>query len=112
MVDRPCLVIAVALVVSGLLHLGVFVVDDRPWAGPLSWRKPATFGLSFGLTLATVVWVTSYVVVAARTRAVLAVFMVDCVVEIAGITLQAWRSGAACGARWRSGRERHHAPTR
>lgn len=96
MVDRSCLVIAVALVVSGLLHLGVFVIDDRPWAGPLSWRKPATFGLSFGLTLATVVWVTSYVVVAARARAVLlAVLMVDCVVEVAGITLQAWRSGAA-----------------
>lgn len=61
-----------------MIHLGVFAFDDRPRAGPLSWRKPATFGLSFGLTLATVVWVTSYVVTA-RTRAVLlAVFAIDC----------------------------------
>ncbi len=85
-------VVAGALVLSGIVHLGVFALDDRPWHGPLSWRKPATFGLSFGLTLATVTWVTSYLRMAKRTRAVLlAVFAVDCVVEVAGITLQAWR---------------------
>ncbi len=38
------------LVSSGLFHLGVFLVDGGPWAGPLSWRKPVTFGISFGLT--------------------------------------------------------------
>jgi hypothetical protein len=36
------------LVASGLFHLTVFLVDGGPWAGPISWRKPATFGLSFG----------------------------------------------------------------
>jgi hypothetical protein len=90
--DRWLYVVAGVLVVSGLVHLGVFALDDRPWHGPLSWRKPATFGLSFGVTLATITWVTSYLLMAARTRAVLrAVFAVDCVVEVAGITLQAWR---------------------
>lgn len=90
--DRWLYAVAGVLVVSGLVHLGVFVLDDRPWHGPLSWRKPATFGLSFGLTLATITWVTSYLRIAERTRAVLlAVFAVDCVVEVAGITLQAWR---------------------
>jgi hypothetical protein len=90
--DRWLYVVAGVLVVSGLVHLGVFALDDRPWHGPLSWRKPATFGLSFGVTLATITWVTSYLRMAARTRAVLmAVFAVDCVVEVAGITLQAWR---------------------
>lgn len=59
---------------------------------PRHWRKPATFGLSFGLTLATVAWVTSYLRISARTRAVLlGVFAADCVAEVAGITVQAWR---------------------
>jgi hypothetical protein len=90
--DRWLYAVAGALVVSGLLHLGVFALDDRPWHGPLSWRKPATFGLSFGLTLATITWVTSYLRMSARTRALLlTVFAIDCIVEVAGITLQAWR---------------------
>jgi len=91
-VARACLLLAALLVVSGLVHLGVFFLDDRPWHGPVSWRKPFTFGLSFGVTLATVVWVTSYLRMPERTRRVLlVVFAVDCLVEVGGITLQAWR---------------------
>ena len=58
-VNRVCLLVAGILVISGLIHLGVFFVDDRPWGGPVYWRKPFTFGLSFGVTLASSVWVTS-----------------------------------------------------
>ena len=91
-VSRACLAVAVVLAASGVFHLGVFVLDDRPWQGPVSWRKPFTFGVSFGLTLATVVWVTSYLQVRSRTRALLlTVFAADCVLEVAGITVQAWR---------------------
>ena len=91
--DRWLYAVAAALVVSGLFHLGVFALDDRPWHGPLSWRKPTTFGLSFGVTLATITWVTASLRMPARLRArLLAVFAVDCVVEVAGITLQAWRN--------------------
>ncbi|MFC3575016.1 hypothetical protein ACFOZ0_17375 [Streptomyces yaanensis] len=80
------------LALSGLAHLLVFAVDGGPWYGPVSWRKPVTFGLSFGLTLIAVTWVTSYLRAGARTRAVLlVVFAADCVVEVAGITVQAWR---------------------
>lgn len=90
--DRWLYAVAGVLVLSGLVHLGVFALDDRPWTGPVSWRKPATFGLSFGLTLATITWVTSYLRMSMRTRLVLlVVFAVDCVVEVAGITVQAWR---------------------
>lgn len=89
---RTLLLISAALVASGLFHLLVFALDDRPWAGPLSWRKPSTFGLSFGATLASVVWVTGYLRMTERTRGVLlGIFAADCVVEVAGITLQAWR---------------------
>ncbi|MET8471118.1 hypothetical protein ABZY90_35095 [Streptomyces sp. NPDC006422] len=87
-----CYTVGAALVASGLAHLVVFAVDGGPWSGPVSWRKPITFGLSFGLTLMAITWVTSYLRIGARLRAVLlAVFAVDCVLEVAGITLQAWR---------------------
>jgi hypothetical protein len=80
------------LVVCGVVHLGVAVALPRPWDGPLSWRKPVTFGTSFGTVLAALTWVTSYLRLAPRTRAVLlGVFAADCVVEVAGITVQAWR---------------------
>ncbi|MGY5011628.1 hypothetical protein ACWDFR_20955 [Streptomyces sp. 900105755] len=90
--ERLCHVTGVLLVLSGLAHLGVFAVDGGPWYGPVSWRKPVTFGLSFGLTLMAVTWVTSYLRVGERLRTVLLlVFAADCVVEVGGITLQAWR---------------------
>ncbi|MFI0452965.1 hypothetical protein [Actinomadura sp. 6N118] len=80
------------LIAAGLFHLAVFVVDGGPWEGPVSWRKPATFGLSFGLTLITVTWVASYLPLGERLRNVLlGVFAADCFVEVGGITLQAWR---------------------
>ncbi|MFG2358174.1 hypothetical protein [Streptomyces sp. NPDC048521] len=91
-VDRLCHATGLFLVLSGLLHLVVFAVDGGPWDGPVSWRKPVTFGLSFGLTLIAITWVTSYLRVDARLRsALLLVFAVDCLVEVGGITLQAWR---------------------
>jgi hypothetical protein len=90
--ERLCHATGVLLVLSGLAHRVVFAVDGGPWDGPVSWRKPVTFGLSFGVTLIAVTWVTSYVRIGARPRAaLLAVLAADCVVEVGGITLQAWR---------------------
>jgi hypothetical protein len=87
-----CCATGALLVLSGCLHLLVFAVDGGPWDGPVSWRKPVTFGLSFGLTLIAITWVTSYLRMEARQRtALLVVFAADCVVEVGGITLQAWR---------------------
>ncbi len=53
---RAGFAVGALLAASGLLHLVVYAVDDRPWEGPLSWRKAVTFGLSFGLTLARRTW--------------------------------------------------------
>ena len=51
-----------------------------------------TFGLSFGTTLIAITWVSSYLRIGDRRRAVLlGIFAADCVVEVAGITVQAWR---------------------
>jgi hypothetical protein len=90
--DRICYVVSAVLFAGGLFHLGVQGVLGGPWDGPVSWRKPTTFGLSFGLTLATLTWVTSFVAFRGRLRArILAGFAVACVVEVVAITTQAWR---------------------
>jgi len=91
-IERACSLVAGVLVLAGLFHLGVLAATGGAWTGPVSWRKPTTFGLSFGLTLATITWVTSYLRVGDRVRRLLlGVFAVDCVAEVAGITVQAWR---------------------
>ncbi|MGH3375427.1 MAG: hypothetical protein ACRDP6_11860, partial [Actinoallomurus sp.] len=91
-VERVCYLVGAALIASGLFHLAVFALDGGPWEGPVSWRKPTTFGLSFGLTLITIAWVASFLRLGDRFRTVLlAVFAVACVAETAMITVQAWR---------------------
>ncbi|MCW2918785.1 MAG: hypothetical protein JWN52_6853 [Actinomycetia bacterium] len=91
-VERTCYLIGVALFLAGLFHLGVFAVDGGPWEGPVSWRKPTTFGLSFGLTLITITWVTSFVRLGDRARGgLLGLFAAACVLEVTFITVQAWR---------------------
>jgi hypothetical protein len=91
-VERACYLIGAALIASGLFHLAVFAVDGGPWEGPVSWRKPTTFGLSFGLTLITIVWVASFLHLGDHLRTVLlSVFAVACIGETALITVQAWR---------------------
>jgi hypothetical protein len=91
-VEKACYLIAAVLVLVGVAHLGVALALPRPWDGPLSWRKPVTFGVSFGTVLASITWVTSYLRMPDRRRTVLlAVFAADCVVEVTGITVQAWR---------------------
>jgi hypothetical protein len=90
--DRGACIVGALLLVSGLFHLAVLVISRGSWTGPLSLRKPATFGLSFGLTLISVTWVASFLRLSERARAVLLVaFTVACAVETALVTLQAWR---------------------
>src|SRR2546429_137917 len=91
-VERACYLIGGLLVASGLVHLVVFAVDDRPWEGPLSWRKAVTFGVSFGLTLITIAWVAALLRLSGRRHTwLLGAFAVACVSEVALVTLQAWR---------------------
>jgi hypothetical protein len=87
-VRRTSYAIAALLVLSGIVHLGVLLATHGSWYGPVSWRKPFTFGLSFGVTLATITWISSYV----RIRDwLLWAFAAACVLEVALITVQAWR---------------------
>lgn len=45
------------LIASGTFHVAVYLVDGGAWEGPLSWRKPIVFGLSFGITVLTMTWI-------------------------------------------------------
>ncbi|MET7328722.1 hypothetical protein [Nonomuraea sp. NPDC005650] len=88
--NRLWYLVGVLLMLAGLVHLGVFVVDGGPWEGAVSWRKPFTFGVSFGLSVLTLTWVSQFVRVRARPLLVGA-FAVASTLEVALITLQAWR---------------------
>lgn len=91
-VERVAYAVGAALFVSGLFHLAVYAVDGSSWQGPVSWRKPVTFGLSFGLTLVTAAWAMSFLRLGDRIRAwLLGVLTFACVVEVFGVSLQRWR---------------------
>jgi hypothetical protein len=90
--ERAAYVVGALLLVSGLIHLAILLIGGGSWRGPLSLRKPTTFGLSFGLTLTTIVWVASFLRLSDRARAMLlGVFTVACALETVLVTLQAWR---------------------
>jgi hypothetical protein len=89
-VERVAHAVAAALFLSGLVHVGVLLVTGRTWTGPLSLRKAATFGLSFGLTLTSVARAVSFLRLPARTLVIGALTAVS-VVETALVSLQAWR---------------------
>jgi hypothetical protein len=87
--------------VSGLIHLAILPIGGGSWQGTLSLRKPMTFGLSFGLTLITIVWVASFLRLSDRARVMLlGAFTVACALETALVTLQAWR-GVPSHSTWK-----------
>jgi hypothetical protein len=91
-IERIAYLIGALLILSGLIHLAVLLTSGGSWEGPLSLRKPTTFGLSFGLTLINVTWIASFVSLKDRARTLLVgIFAAACVLETFLISLQAWR---------------------
>ena len=85
----------VALLFSGCLHLLLWLAGEQAWEGPTSFRKPALFGISTGLTLWSCLWI-SYLLNPSpwlkwSTRLLTAALLV----EVGLITLQAWRGEAS-----------------
>jgi hypothetical protein len=84
--------VAALLFLSGLTHALVLLATGGSWQGPMSLRKAATFGLSFGLTLGTIAWTSSFLPLREKIRnRLLVIFMAACVLETALVSLQAWR---------------------
>ena len=91
-IDRAAYTVGGLLVLSGLVHLTVLLISGGSWQGPVSLRKPTTFGLSFGLTLINVTLIASLVSLSDRTRTLLVgVFAAACVLETFLVSMQAWR---------------------
>ena len=91
-VERAAYVVGTLLLVSGLIHLATLTIGAGTWTGPLSLRKPTTFGLSFGLTLVTIAWVSTFLPLGDRARTLLlGIFTVACAIETELVSLQAWR---------------------
>jgi hypothetical protein len=58
--QRLASLVGAGLILAGLAHAGLWALAGGSASGPLSWRKPTTFGLSFGLTTVTLAWVATY----------------------------------------------------
>jgi hypothetical protein len=85
-----------ALIVVGLAHLAAWLVVGGAWQGPVSFRKPATFGVSFGLTTITLAWVTGRLRVTGRTRwLLLGPLAAADATEVAWVAVQRWRGVAS-----------------
>lgn len=90
--EKVARTVGAALFLSGVVHAIVLIASGGSWLGPLSMRKAVTFGLSFGLTLASVAWATSFLTVRPRLRtALLGAFTAASVVEVVLVSMQAWR---------------------
>lgn len=82
---------ATILILSGLLHLSLFVRGNLSWEGPISPRKPALFGISAGLTIYSLAWCWN---VLRRDRQILRVCAAvswGLFFEVFLITIQYWR---------------------
>lgn len=83
------------LLLSGLVHTGVWLLDGGSWEGPLSWRKPILFGLSGGITTISVGWVLGLVRRWSLDGWLSFAFAGMILVEVFLITMQTWRGTAS-----------------
>jgi hypothetical protein len=86
---RTAVVVGVLLMAVGLAHGVAFGLVGGPWEGPLAWRKPFAFGVSFGLTTVTVAWVVSRLRVGLAARWwLLAPVATAATIEVAWVSVQ------------------------
>ncbi len=83
--------ISALLIGSGAFHLAKLAFDGADWAGPLSLRKPALFGISGGLTTWSIAWLMTQLRPRRYDRALANAIAIGLLTEVALITLQSWR---------------------
>lgn len=77
-----------ALVLLGILHVPVYLSGELPWGALVSWRKPILFGLSTGITCASLAWVLAHAQRSGRWLGT--ALALAALVEVAAITLLTW----------------------
>lgn len=90
--QRFAFLLGSAQILSGVVHFSLLFLTGSTWQGAVSFRKPASFGLSFGLTTITFGVVMGLV----RTQTwlkwiLLGTFSLAMVAEVFLVTLQFWR---------------------
>lgn len=94
--QRFAYVVGAALIVAGLAHLAAWLLVGGAWAGPVSFRKPTTFGISFGLTTITLAWVAGHLRISDRARwLLLGPLAVADTSEVVWVSVQRWRGVAS-----------------
>jgi len=91
----PWMIAGWILAASGALHLLVQLGAPMPWEGPVSWRKPILFGFSSALTAWSLGWVLARVKPRRADQALAWVGATELVLEVALISIQAWRGVAS-----------------
>jgi hypothetical protein len=87
--QRLAYVVGALLIVVGLVHAVIWLFVGGTIEGPLSWRKPTTFGVSFGLATITLAWVAQFLALSDRgLRATLVPVVVADSIEVAWVSLQ------------------------
>ncbi len=92
---RLALWLGVLLIVSGSVHLVAFAILGATWQGPLSFRKPALFGVSGGLTVWSMAWLMTQLRPRRLDRFLANALAIGLFVEVTLITIQYWRGVAS-----------------
>src|SRR5215207_2805748 len=94
--QRFAYVVGAALIAVGVGHLVGWLLIGGAWAGPVSFRKPTTFGVSFGLTTITLAWVAGHLRVSDRARwLLLGPLAVADAYEVVWVSIQRWRGAVS-----------------
>jgi hypothetical protein len=94
--QRLAYLVGGTLILVGLAHLAAWLAVGGAWQGPISFRKPTTFGISFGLTTITLAWVTGQLQITDRTRwLLLGPLALADTTEVAWVAVQRWRGVAS-----------------
>ena len=83
------------LVLSGLIHVFVWLILGGEWEGSVSWRKPILFVVSTGLTVLSVAWIYPKLRPRKWDSVLCGLFGFAMVAEVALITIQQWRGEAS-----------------
>jgi hypothetical protein len=94
--QRFACLVGAGLILVGLTHLAAWLLVGSAWAGPVSFRKPTTFGISFGLTTMTLAWVAGHLRVSGRTGwLLLGPLALADTSEVVWVSVQRWRGVAS-----------------
>ena len=88
--------LGVLFLASGLVHVGVWLAAGMPsLEGPVTWRKPITFGFSTGVLCLSIAWVLGVLQQTRRLVWQARAFAALLFAEIALIDMQQWRGVAS-----------------